>query len=256
MITLTCTVHDVHGGLQWLSDLYMHDLVELFDTIIVVCTPQTNKKYTELLKEREVKVIVVKHDDVGKTYFEAIKKGWSTDADYLFYCDFDRILHWMHTYPKELKRFVSYLRREEKKKDRVDYVICERSSAAYRMHHDALYWSEQLPNMIISRKLGEKKQRDHLSGCFVYSKKAATHVVRYGGYKGQQHWGAWPIELQRRKVKISYKKFLGLEWETPDRYQEKVKQLGGVDEFRKNMSTNEEWVKRIGWAREFIEEIV
>lgn len=256
MVTLTCTAHDPHGGLQWLSDLYMDDLNELFDKTIIVCTPETKKEYVKLLKDQGANVISLKQNNVGRTYFEAIKKGYADSSDYLFYCDFDRILHWMHTHRKELKQFISYLRREEKKKNRVDYVICERSPLAYKTHHDALYWSEQLPNIIISHKLGERKQHDHLSGCFVYSKKAAKYIVQHGGYKGQQHWGAWPVELKKRKVKIIYKKCLGLEWETPDRYQEKVKELGGVDAFRKHLSTNEEWVKRTIWAKEFIEEIV
>lgn len=256
MITLTTTIHDPHMGLKWISDLHIKELQELFDNFIIVSSPFTADEYLNELNELGIKVIKRKDNKIGKTYFEAVKQGYKTKADYIFYCDFDRILHWVHSYPTELKRFIKFLRDQTIQKKRIDYIVCERTPEGYKKHHEALYETEQLPNKVISKKIGEKNFHDFLSGCFVFSHKAVTSAIEHEGSSGYQFFGEWPLMFKQKKVNILYKQFKGLEWETPNQNREAVEKAGGVEKWREILSTPEEWKKRVKMAREIVETIL
>lgn len=256
MIILATSVHDPHAGLQWIWDLHLTQLQSFFDGIVLISSPFTNDDFLKKIKEAGVFVTKRKDNKVGKTYFESVKQGSAFHPDYLFYCDFDRILHWIHTAPEELKSLLKFLEHELKKKHPMDYIICERTSEGYLQHHDALYETEQLPNKIISHAMGEKKFHDFLSGAFIFSHKAFHIIQKQGGSDGYQFWGDWPLFLKKKKMNILYKQFHGLNWETPNQNREAVKLAGGVKKWREQLSTPAEWKRRTAMAREFVENII
>lgn len=256
MITLATTIHDPHKGLEWLSTLYTTELTNLFDAIILVSSPFTPNDYLEGFKQNGWTVIKRKDNKIGKTYFEAVKQSLKTNPDYILYCDFDRILHWVHHFPGELKSVVKMLEQESVKKKKIDYIICERRPEDYKAHQESLYYTEQLPNKIISTAMGEKTPHDFLSGCFIYSKKATEAVIAYGGSTGYQFWGNWPVYLKKKKFNIIYKRFKGLSWETPNQNQEAVQKAGGVEKWRELLSSPSEWKKRTSMAGEFVQELI
>lgn len=253
MITLATAIHDPQIGLKWLSDQHLTELNKIFGSIVVVSSPFTPESYLQEIKQAGCTVMKRKDNKVGKTYFEAVKQGMKTNPDYLLYCDFDRILHWVHNYPVELRKFVRSLHEEKKLKKKVDYIIAERFPEDYKKHHEALYETEQLPNTIISQVLGEKISHDYLSGCFIFSRKAGKQILEYGGSDGYQFWGSWPVYLKKKKMNIVYKKFHGLSWETPNQNREAVENSGGVEKWREQLSSPAEWKKRTRMANEFIE---
>jgi len=256
MILLATSIHDPHAGLKWLSDLHLLELQSLFDGIVLVSSPFTDDAYLKKIQEAGVLVPKRKDNKVGKTYFESVKQGSAFHPDYLFYCDFDRILHWIHNSPEELKSLLKFLSREEKKKHGIDYIVCERTPEGYLQHHEALYETEQLPSRIISWAMGEKKFHDFLSGAFIFSHEAAHIAQKHGGSEGYQFWGDWPLLLKKKKMNILYKQFHGLNWETPNQNREAVKLAGGVKKWREALSTPAEWKRRTIMAREFVENIV
>lgn len=256
MIILATSVHDPHAGLQWISDLHLTELQLLFDDVVLISSPFTNDDFLKKIKEAGVFVTKRKDNKVGKTYFESVKQGSEFHPDYLFYCDFDRILHWIHNSPAELKSLLKFLQRELKKKQPIDYIVCERTPQGYLQHHEALYETEQLPNHIISRAMGETKVHDFLSGAFIFSHEAAHIAQKHGGSEGYQFWGDWPLLLKQKKMKILYKQFHGLNWETPNQNREAVQLAGGVKKWREQLSTPSEWKRRTAMAREFVENII
>lgn len=254
MIVLCSTVHSPEAGLKWLSDIHLETLKEIFDDIIVVASPLTDKKYLQELKNSGVAVEQRKNNNIAKTYYRAIELGSKTNADYIFYCDFDRILHWVHTYKKELQTFVKNLHKESlKKKSFLEYSICERTKEGYAKHHEALFETEQIASRVINHFLGEKKPHDYFGGSFIFSAKAVKIILAQGkNVNGQEHWGYWPVLLKKNKIKVSYKICKGLEWETPDQYRKAVEAAGGLEKWREQLSSKEEWKRRTLWAREFV----
>ena len=256
MINLATTIHDPDAGMKWMSDKYLDQLNGIFDNIYLTSSPYTKSEYLEELDENGVRINKRKDNRIGRTYFDPIERAQSSNVGYVFYCDFDRILHWVKDHSEELSNFVSYLENESTKSGGVDYIVCQRTEEGYKEHQESLYLTEQLPNKIISSKLDLKQPKDFLAGCFIYSSTAAKHIIDQGGHDNLSFFGAWPVLLYQKDVNIEYKKFKGLGWETPDWNKEEVDAAGGIDEFREKLNSKEEWKKRTEMANEFVEEII
>lgn len=250
MIVLSTTIHDPEGGLAWLSEKHLGMLRQLFDAIVLVASPATNHQYLHELREQGVHVHQLEENTIGQVYYDAIRYALDGDTtpDHVFYCDFDRILHWVHTFADELASFVQYLRTESQD----DYIVCERSERAYASHHGPLYETEKIPNMVISHAVGANKTRDFLSGSYVMSRKAARLAVEMGAYDGWEHFGSWPVLMYDNAFQLSYFSFDGLEWETPDRFQGDVKRAGGLDAWREERNTASEWLFRTTMAQSIV----
>lgn len=252
MLTLTCTVHDPKAGLLWLVKKQSQTLLDLFDQVIVVATKSTHKTLVAAIKEAGIVVEKRQGDEVGVTYYEAIKEAWATGADRIFYCDFDRILHWAEWRAAELKTLAKALRRA----DKTDFLVMERSERAYNTHHQALIETEAIANAVISRSLAEDEIHDYLSGSFGLSRQAAEWILRDGHTFDLGFWSLWPLIAKYEKGRIGYRVCEGLEWETPDRYRDEVKKAGGVKKWRDHLSTAEEWAYRTDMAQQFVRPLV
>lgn len=252
MLTLACTVHDDKGGLIWLIEKQAPTLLDLFDSIVVVATKGTAPTVVKSLKNFDLSVITRPNNTVGLTFYEALKQGWATGADRIFYADFDRILHWAEFRPAELKRLVLALRRT----DKADYVVLERSPRAYRTHHEALIKTEAIANSVISGVLDGYTMHDYLGGAFVLSRRAAEWALRDGKTIDLGFYSLWPLLTSLNKGKIVYRFCEGLEWETPDRYRDEIKKAGGVAKWREGLNTAREWAYRTDIARQTIRPLV
>ena len=245
MIALASTVHDEHGGLRWLLRLHGDEIVRRFGRVVLVATPQTDARLLGDAERLGFSVTRLRKNVVGETYFQAAKRGSDTGAETVFLCDFDRVLHWLHAHPREFDRALAAARRQ-------DYAIFERSPRAYRSHHDALYWTEQAPNFLLSTALGNATFHDHLSGCMAFSRRAARVIASHGRTRSYDLFSRWPLLLRATKISPTYIRCEGLEWETPDRFRAAVKRAGGVRQWRKRASSPAEWRKRARMAEEFV----
>lgn len=252
MLTLTCTVHDPKAGLLWLVKKQAVNLQSLFDQVVVVATKSTDKKLVAALRDFGVVIRQRTGDQVGVTYYEAIKDGWATGADRIFYCDLDRILHWAEFRTAELTTLAKALRRA----DKTDYMALERSERAYDTHHDALIETEAIANAVISRSLAEDKIHDYLSGAFVLSRRAAEWILRDGQTFDLGFWSLWPLLVRYERGRLGYRVCEGLEWETPDRYRDEVKKAGGIKKWREGWSSAQEWAYRTDMAQQFVRPLV
>ncbi len=256
MIVLACTIHDPQAGLKWLSDKHVSWLLSLFDKVVIVSSPFTSDQY--LLSLKQSGPVIKKRTDnrVGRTYFEAIQQACKFNPDYVWYCDFDRILHWSEHFPSELKKFVKFLKMQVGQNKQPDYVVCERTRQGYLKHHTALYETEQIANMVISHSMKQKTMHDFLSGSFVFSRKALRLIQKSGPTSAYEFFGHWPVLLQKNKMKILWKKFHGLEWETPNQNREAVQKAGGVEAWRESLSSPQEWERRTKIARSVVKNIL
>lgn len=252
MLTLTCTVHDVNGGLLWLIEKQVSNLLSLFDSVVVVATKGTASSVSVALRERGISVVVRPNNTVGLTFYESLKQGWATGADRVFYADFDRILHWAEFRSAELKKLVTALRRA----DKTDYLVLERSPRAYRTHHEALIKTEAIANSVISGVLDGYAMHDYLGGAFVLSRRAAEWALHEGKTKDLGFYSLWPLLTALHKGKIAYRRCEGLEWETPDRYCDEIKKAGGIAKWRESLNSAQEWAYRTDIAQQTIRPLV
>ncbi|PSO44620.1 MAG: hypothetical protein BRC22_02185 [Parcubacteria group bacterium QH_9_35_7] len=253
MISLATTIHDPNAGMEWMSDKYLEELINLFDKVFLTSSPNTQKVYLEKLKSEDLAFNKKENNKIGINYFDPIKRAYTKESGYIFYCDFDRILHWVKDHSKELRQLLQGL---NEKQEKIDYIVAQRTEKGYKEHQDSLYFTEQLPNKIISEKMEQTSQKDFLAGCFIFSNKAAEIVVNDGGYDNLAFFGSWPVLLKNKDVNIEYRKFKGLGWETPDWHREEVRQAGGIAEYRTKLNSREEWRKRVRMANEFVKEII
>jgi hypothetical protein len=77
-------------------------------------------------------------------------------TNHLFYCDFDRALHWIKTYPEELTQIV------ESPPDN-DYVLIGRTKRAFQTHPKTQTMTEGIGNTLASKMLNFPETRDILS---------------------------------------------------------------------------------------------
>lgn len=245
MTIITCGLHDPKAGLRWTAEKHLPILQGIFDKVIFTASPDTDPDFLDWLEEQGCEVHRRKANIIAKTYFDSIKHGVDTGAHSIFYCDADRALHWARMYPEELAVI-------PKKLKKLDYFIGMRGPREYQSHHDALYYTEQLPNFIISQAMGEKKQRDYLSGCYGFSQKAATYIIKHMKANDFGLFGEWPVIMKKHGFKPTYTVCQGLEWETPDQNQDDVKRCGSVAAYREWLSSPAEWKKRADMALQFV----
>jgi len=248
MTMLTCGLHDPHGGLLWIAKKYADVLTKIFHHVHMTASPNTDPELLIWLQEHGCTIHHRRTNNIPQTYFEAIQRGVETKAETIFYCDADRALHWARTYPAELKRAAAMA-------TKADYFVGMRGPKEHQSHHDALYYTEQLPNAIISERMEEKMRRDYLSGCYGFSQKAATYIVKHMKADSLSLYGDWPLIMKRHGFKPTYRICKGLGWETPDQHTDDVERLGSVDAYREWLSSPAEWKRRAKMALEFVEKI-
>ncbi len=249
MTILTCGLHDPKAGLQWIAEEHLAELFQIFDRVVITATPETDRAFLDWLEENGCDVFRRKKNVIAKTYFDAVTHGLETHATSILYCDADRAFHWVSKYPKELAKVANQL-------PKLNYFIGMRGPREYGTHHDALLYTEQLPNAIISQAMGEKKLRDYLSGCYGFSAKAASYIKKHMKANDLRFFGEWPLFMKKHGFKANYMVCKGLDWETPDQHQDDVKRSGSVKAYREQLSTSKEWKKRALMAMECVKTIV
>jgi hypothetical protein len=68
-------------------------------------------------------------------------------------------------------------------------------------------------------------------------------------------YAQWPMKLWQSANNPLYIEREGLEWETPDRYQEEIK-TQGLETWKQSFQTINEWRRRTAMLRDFIDSLV
>ena len=100
--------------------------------------------------------------------------------------------------------------------------------------------------------LGFQEIRDVLGTTWILTPALAKKVIELKPMNQFGFYAEWPITLWRSAQRLKYVEAEGLEWETPDRYQEEIK-AQGFEKWKRNLQTASEWKKRSEMLRDFIE---
>jgi len=207
-------------------------------------TPKTHPKTVSLLKERGYRTFKAE-DTVVSCYQTSLSQSLEPITGDIFYCDLDRALHWIRNYPKEFEALIE-------PSNHADFTLIGRTKRAFETHPETQTLTEGIGNIVASNVLGFSKTRDVLGTTWILTPVLAKKVTERKPMNQYGFYAEWPITLWRSAQRPKYVEADGLEWETPDRYQQEITQAG-YDAWKDNYQNMQEWKKRNLMLRDMIE---
>ncbi|MBI2022045.1 hypothetical protein HYS93_04185 [Candidatus Daviesbacteria bacterium] len=233
---LVSTVHDPLGIFNSLVRDKLPELNSLFRSVVASVTTSTDKKLIKTLKDRLGWTIIP-----GAGYSEAkvaaLKKALSLDEDKFFFCDLDKILHWLEVAPRQLSKI-------EKIPLKVNYLILGRDRKTFATYPDSWIKTEEITNFLLSKELGVKV--DALAATCLINREGAKVIVEKANGKNWESPIEWPLLIKKNGLRLGYREAKGLTWEDPDRSKAEIKRFGGITKWEEEkFDSLEEWSKRI-----------
>lgn len=246
-ITAVVTVHDPHDNLYSLTIAWLPRLIPLYRSVVALHSAATSSRTLALLRKHGVQVqgdseMPAGMENMGVIRRLAIKAGLEASATAIHLCDFDRLLHWVMTYPDELCAVLGEL-------PAGDLIVLGRSERAFLTHPACQVDTERLSNHVF--ELVASRAWDVAGGSRGLSRVAAEFLLETSS---ERHVGVdaeWPIlVLANPDLRVAYRACEGLEFETPDRFPEDVAKAGGVRAWVAQMDRSPaEWARRLDFAR-------
>ena len=234
-ITLVSTLHDPEKMLSRMIAEYGSSLKQVFRSLVVTVSPNTHRHIVRLLEDTGIKILICS-ENVVETYKTALRSGLDENAQHLMYCDFDRALHWVRTYPLELSRIAGIL-------TDYDFLMLGRTQRAFKTHPETQTKTESIANQLGSKILGFKQPRDIMSATWGLSDPVGEFLLKTPYRNKYGFYCEWPIVAWHSAKKHEYIEVEGLEWETPDRYKEAVKERG-YEVWLRDLQSPREWKRR------------
>lgn len=237
---LASPLHDPEGRLLELLAAKGEALLKLYKgNVAVSVSPTTSPDIIALLKQQGFLVSIQRKDAavmLGNNYLNAIKLALSTDAQFVHLVDFDRALHWVKRFPRELRDVLEIFPSCQA------FVSFVRTKRAFQTHPNIQRSTEHIVNAIASEVAGVDV--DIMSGSFGFENSLAKKILQE---VKQKDYGIY-AEFLRIAVKhhslISTIEVEGLEWETPDQFKDEIREQGYV-EWLEQFESLAQWGKRV-----------
>ena len=250
-IILSSTFHDPQFKLKSLLKSALPLIKDLFSKLIVICTPATGDDVSDFLTHEGFKVATSSSMRQIDNYKKAVKVALnfieSPQTEKIFYIDFDRLIHWINTYPDEITKTL-------KGNIDVDYLHIGRTSRAFNTHPITQRETEIIMNELGSKALGLLKTIDIISVCFLFTKELGEKIIKIKNYTTTGFYCTWPVIFWKLASKKRYVEVEGHEWETPDRFKIEIAKYG-YKEWLKQYQTSTEWKKRVQFLHDSILEL-
>jgi hypothetical protein len=244
ILTLTTTLHDPENRLSNLIEEVGEPLRQKFKGAYIAYTPKTSPRAVASLQDRGYITSKAETTEIS-TYRTALKLSLDTTTNRIFYCDFDRALHWLKSYPEELKELVT-------SPPGNDYVLVGRTKRAFQTHPETQTLTEGIGNAIVSKMLSIPETRDILGTTWILTPKLAEMIIKREPRNRFGFYTEWPMTLWRSARSPLYIEVEGLEWETPDRYREEIK-TQSHEKWKQDFQTASEWRRRTEMLKDFID---
>lgn len=145
---LASTFHDPEDRLGKLINKNGALIKEIFQLSYVVVTPTTSSKTINALEKLEFSTSKGSKT-ITDVYRKALKQALLNHSEHIFYCDFDRILHWTSTHLEELQIVNSNLDN--------DFLLVGRTSRAFKTHPETQTMTEGIANQLASKIQGNQR---------------------------------------------------------------------------------------------------
>ena len=250
-VLLSSTLHDPELKFMKLMNPILPMIKTLFKERIVCCTPSTREEVLNFLKAEGFKVVVGNSMDQVGNYKLAIQTSLKyitkSKTQKILYIDFDRLIHWLDTYPEELSDIIS-------NNKEIDYLHVGRTSRAFETHPPTQKETECIINEIGSNILGFSETKDIISVCFLISKELGEQIIKIKNNTMTGFYSSWPIIFWNKAKLKRYIEVEGLEWETPDQFKDEIDKIG-YDKWLTIFQSANEWRKRVKLLHEGLLEL-
>jgi hypothetical protein len=215
---------------------------------VVHCSPATGETDLDLFDLMGIDVIKGKNKTIVDAYRSAVTYGCKKLApdQSLLYTDFDRLVHWVMRFPEELAQIITSQLNNE-------FVLIGRTARAFNTHPETQRSTEQLANTFGSQILNVAKTIDLVSACWMAKKPLIEKGLSFETTTSRGFYAMWPIHFWTLAKIPHYVEVEGMEWETPDRYQKEITELG-YDHWLEQFQTSDEWKRRVGLLTEMLSE--
>ncbi len=150
--------------------------------------------------------------------------------------DADRLLHWLLAYPGELGHLPAVF-------GSADVVSVSRSERAFATHPDCQTLTEGPTNRLLSQLLGIERL-DPFSGAAILSQSAVAAFLASGAPGDGTAYVELFLAPARQGCSFHVYSCEGLEWETPDRYEEDIAREGYAS-WLDHFQDAREWRRRV-----------
>jgi len=242
------TLHDPETRLYTLIENNIATIKSLFEDLVVCVTEKSGEEILTLFRTHNIHTLTDSSFKIITPYRKAIKKGLElTKANQkLFYIDFDRLVHWIITYPNELGEiFVENM---------IDFTLVGRTSRAFKTHPVVMRETEIIINKLVSNLLSIDPVSDIISTCWIFTKELASSLLSLKLNSSTGFYSVWPLYLWKMAPTKTYIEVEGLEYETPDRFSEEIQQ-GGYESWLNGMNTPNEWRRRVNIVRDGLNDL-
>ncbi len=240
-IILASTLHDPKGSLEEAIKKYSPQLIKQHSNAVIAITPQTPDNIVNTIQAQGI-TCFKSGQSRRSTYVSSLNAGINLPGDLIFFCDFDRILHWIKTHSQE---YTNTLKHTE-----FDFILVGRTHHAFETHPKTQKVTEGALNYYCSMLLG-KMLMDFGAATFLMNKTIADKILKTTKYD-YGIFAEWPVIAAMHTNRFGYFEAQGLEWETPDRFEAEIKSKG-YSCWLKKFQTKQEWALRNTLMQEGIE---
>jgi len=214
-----------------------------YSEALAVASPSTDSRTIATLKQAGWRV-ENGSDGVDRGLWAMVQLGLDQPVERIHFCDLDRVIHWLHRFPEELRCLPEVW-------GRADLVMLARSQRAFASHPACQTLTEGLANRVIAARIG-LVGADAFSGSYVWTRRAVEAILQVPPPRDLSFYSEGVVAPFREGCSITRHEVEGLEWETPDQYPEEIAQLG-FDAWLQQFESPKQWRRRVEMALRFVE---
>jgi hypothetical protein len=251
-IALAATYHDPDGRLYRQVEAVLPVLTRVFSSLAIRASHNAYTPSLELfagagaLLARGSPDQAIERFKLGQARRDSIALALKPNCDTILYCDCDRMLHWAEYYPDELTRAAQQV-------TRYDFTVIGRTPRAFDSHPRIQRDTEAIVNRVFATVSGHAW--DVTAATRGLSRRAAQVVLAGCPDVDVSTDVSWTLFLQNTGgFTLGYMETEGMEFETPDRYQDQVQAAGGLSQWIAQLDADPaKWAHRLDMARVEVE---
>jgi hypothetical protein len=240
-VALVYTVHDPEFRIGRVLKGLLPGLALPYRGVWGTASPETSEETVKLLGRLGPVRRDTANRAIGVARRQALRLALDGPASFFHYCDLDRFLHWVRTYPGELRGTVERI-------VGCDYLVIGRTARAFATHPECQRLTEAITNrvgmLVIRRFRPDAADWDFAAGSAALSRAAAAHILACSRAESNATDLEWPVLAAAAGFLVEFMAVEGLEFETADYYPEEVAAFGSVEAWVEGRNTLAEWVAR------------
>jgi len=209
------------------------------DQVAVSVSEVTASRDIHALLSLDIRLQIQKESSgmhIGNNYRLAIKKSLEFETAAIHMLDFDRALHWVKRFPKELSEIRQALAITP------GLVLYGRTKRAFETHPNIQKLSENTVNAIASELAG--REVDIMSGSMGMDLETAKLILEKSKCNDFGVYAEFLKIALDHKLPLAVVEADGLEWETPDQYTKEIERSGYI-QWLDDFESLSEWEKRV-----------